>query len=306
MALRHEPRARATDGEWSSEELQSVLRTSGIDSRIKGDEVAIEVCPGCGNEKWNVEMNAAKAVWHCWACKAGGRLSALLKTLTGQEYRITASAARGNKPTKAAPLTTPAEFQFLSITAVPSAKQYLDARGVTADVAATYGLQVCSEKGHMLEGRIVIPAREYWTSAVVGWIGRSYTGKRPKYMSTLPRKVITGWRVRDQAAPAVMVEGPMDGIAAHRAGFNAAVLSGMGGAGVLEWASRVSPRAPIAILLDAEAIEQARRLYWEVGQVRPGSVALVGLPAGEDPASIGPAAVRDAVRQAISQLAPTT
>lgn len=285
----------------SPEELRQVVVTAGLNCRINRAEVVLEVCTYCGNEKYNLEMSAEKGVFHCWACKRGGRLDALLQTLTGQSHHIPVRRDTGERTTKPLAPVAAGEFRHQAIKEVESAARYLERRGITPDVAAQYGMVVCVEPQHRLQGRIAIPCKDFWTGEVVGWVGRSYTGKTPKYLSTLQRKVITGWRHRNPTTPAVVVEGPLDGITAHRAGFQAAVLSGVGGSGVMEWAARLAPQTEVAILLDGDAVQQAHQLFWEISPVRSSRVVVVSLPNPEaDPASLGVAGVQQVVRQALS------
>lgn len=280
------------------EELHQTFVASGLSCRAARTEVALEVCYFCGNDRFNLECSAEKGVYHCWACKAGGRLSDLLQKLTGQQHNI--PVQRLGKKERPAALPVAAEFQSSPISAVFSAEHYLKRRGITSGVAAQYGMVVCSEKGHPLEGRIAVPLREYWTGTLVGWVGRSYTGKVPKYISTLPYKMITGWRTRDRDDVAVLVEGPFDGCAVHRAGYQAAVLSGVGGEGVLEWAARVDPRATIAILLDGDALHQAHRIYWQIKPVVGDRVCIIPFQnTSDDPAQVGPEGIRSLIDQAL-------
>lgn len=282
----------------TSEELRQTFVTSGLSCRLGRAEVTLEVCYFCGNERFNLGCSAEKGVYYCWACKKGGRLSDLLRALTGQEHHI--PVQRVEKTAKPQTAVSATEFKSQPITEVISAANYLAHRGITPDVAVKYGMVVCIDPTHRLNGRIAVPLRDFWTGELEGWTGRSYTGKSPKYLSTLPRKVITGWRTRDKATPAVVVEGPMDGIAAHRAGFQVAVLSGIGDSGIVDWAARLPSTTPVAILLDGSAVQQASQLYWQILPVRPVCLVVVNLPEEQDPASLGVEGVKVVVRQALS------
>lgn len=278
------------------QELQSALIGSGVPCRIQRQEVVIQVCVFCTNAKWNLECNAEKGVFHAWCCKRGGRLDQLLRDLTGQEYRI--AVQRVQKDPTVAPIKVE-EFKAKSVTEVLSAMTYLERRGITADLARFYGIVFVDQPGHQLHGRLAIPARDFWTGDIEGWTGRSYTGQRPKYITTLQRKIITGWKRRSNTAPAVVVEGPLDGVMVHQAGFSAAVLSGIGGAGVEEWAARMPAETEVVVMLDGDAVEQAQRLYWKIAAVRRAPV-LITLPPEMDPASLGAPGVRRLVEEALS------
>lgn len=275
-------------------ELYQLLLTSGIECQVRRSEVVVRVCTSCGNEKWNLELNAERGVYHAWCCRKGGRVDTLLQKLTGQEHHVIVRTDIREPKQRALPAPA-VTFKSVEVSAVGSAAQYLAARGIMPTTAAQYGVVVCTEPGHRLEGRIAIPARDFWSGDVVGWVGRSYTGKRPKYLSTLPRKVITGWRHRSSTPLVVVVEGPLDGVITHHAGFDAAVLGGIGATGVVEWAARLSPKAIIAIMLDGDALQQAHKLFWQISPLRAAPVLLIPLAGGEDPASLGVEKVREAV-----------
>lgn len=282
----------------TKDELRQLFSAAGWSCQTKREEVVLEVCYFCGNQKHNLEASASKGVFHCWACKRGGRLSELIEMLTGQQVYI--PVQRGEQQKKINAPATVTDFKSLSIAMVPSAATYLARRGIPPEVAAQYGVVVCVEPGHRLEGRLALQLRDFWTGELAGWVGRSYTGKQPKYISTLVRKVITGWRTRDRATTAVVVEGPLDGLSAHRAGFQSAVLSGVGSAGVIDWAARVDPQAQIVIMLDQEAEVQAKQLYWQMLPVVGDRLRMVEYSeAGQDPAQVGPDGVRDLVARSL-------
>lgn len=288
----------------TTEELRQLLTIAGYACKVKHEEVVMQVCHFCGNERYNLELSADKGVFHCWACKQGGRLGELLRALTGKSYHIAVKQVEKKAP----PTTTQtgaAPFTVVPIEQSPVAQEYLRTRDITPAVAREYGLGVCQQAGHRLDGRIVIPAKEYWSRELVGWVGRSFTGRTPKYLTTWDRHAITGWRVRQHFAPVVLVEGHLDGIAVHRAGFNVAVLSGLGGPALEQWAARLDPDIAIVILLDGEASlpgGQADRLYWQITPMRLSSeVRVLRLPEEQDPASLGVEGVGMLVRQALSR-----
>lgn len=275
-------------------ELHDVLALAGYASRIKREEVEIEVCHFCGNDRWNLTLSPTLGVYWCWVCKTGGRLDQLLGTLTGRQFHIEAHLTTTRTPEEKA---LPSEFRALPADEVPSAVHYLKRRGFSALTAMQYEMRVCIEPGHLLEGRIIVPAREYWSGRLLGWVGRSYTGRRPKYVSTLPHRTVTGWRQSDRRQACVIVEGPFDGIAVHQLGYNAAVLGGLGG-NVREFGQRCHPEQWIYVMLDSDAIARARQLFWEIKQVHPNNVAVVTPGVGEDPASMNRQALSTLLRSA--------
>lgn len=285
----------------NSRELAQVITAAGWECREQRDEVKVRTCYFCANDKFNLELHADKGVYHCWACGRGGRLDAFLKALTGQEYHITV-AERGAPRAKAVKAVAPKDGpQLAPLSSVPSAALYWERRGLSLAAATQYGAGVCVDTKHQLAGRIVLPLRDFWTADIVGYVGRSYTGRNPKYLTTLPVKMVTGWRVRDHRVPAVVVEGPFDGLAAHQAGFTVAVLGGTGTAGITDWAARLPAQTPVAVLLDGDAAAMAERLYWQLAPLRSSApCVLVRLESEEDPSSIGQHGISEKVSQALA------
>lgn len=280
----------------TTEELLRLVQSSGIACRERGNEIVLEVCCYCGNAKWNLELNSARAVFYCWACRTGGPLGAAVKQLTGHSVQIHADpgARRAKKEERSAEDLAKDAETFASQRVVDSsvATAYCAARGLTPAIAAGYGLVVCAEPNHRLYGRLAVPALDFWTSRRIGWQGRTMTNQRPKYLSTMPKQAVFGWRGA-ASAPIVVVEGPFDGISAHRAGCTAAVLGGVATPDATAWAARLPGDALLTIMLDGEAADVAAKLYWQLVEVVPGRVAFAQLPIGEDPASIGPAGVAE-------------
>lgn len=274
-------------------EVQTLLAAAGVACRVKGDEVLVQTCPYCGNERWNLEINPARGLANCWSCRATeGRADAVLRRLTGAELTLAVSPRAG--PGKPPSVVRPRPLRSVAVDAVPSAAAYLARRGLDPLLLSGYGVGVCMDEADPLYGRIVIPVHEYWKGRHLGWVGRSYTGRRPKYLSTVERQSITGWRAADRAAPCVLVEGHLDGIVVHAAGFGAAVLGGVEGA-VLEFAARLA--VPLILMLDGDAAVRTRALYWQIAAVRPPHVAWLAPDA--DPASLGVEGVRAAVASAL-------
>ena len=284
------------------EDLRTILATAGVSCKIRGDEVYVEICPYCSSDRWNLEINPVKGFAKCWACKQPkpGRADIAIATLTGVQYRIQ-TASREKKKGVAPTSDRPQEFKTLPIAEVPSAADYLSRRGYDSEVVKDFGLTVCVQDGHDLYGRIVIPIREYWTGYVMGWTGRSYTGGWPKYFNMVETVLVTGWRAPGRTTPAVVVEGHLDGIAVRRAGFSAAVIGGIGFSDLSDWAARLLPEQWAVVMLDGDAPEPARRLYWNIAAVRgEARLRMVALDKTDDPGGLGPEIVKQYVQDAIS------
>lgn len=280
------------------EELRQRLLVMGVACSVRRAEVVVETCRFCGNPKHNLELNPERGLFHCWACNAGGRLDALLTEWLGEAIQLpvrTGGGARG----RALAVLPPGEFAAVPAYSLISAAHYLERRGVGKMVAEQYGMVVCMEEKHQLHGRLVLPVLDFWTEVVIGYIGRTITNARPKYLSTLRVRVVVGYRVRSLSAPCVVVEGVFDGIMVHRAGYHAALLLGTSAPRVEEFAARLPPSMPLVVMLDGEAAAEADRLRWALQAVRGCEVAVVNLAVGIDPAQLLPSVLKLLVERVV-------
>ncbi|KKN68876.1 hypothetical protein LCGC14_0446620 [marine sediment metagenome] len=278
------------------EDLRQQLAVMGVSCRIARDEVVVEICRECANPRWNLELNPIRGLYHCWSCGVGGRLDTLLRDwLNDPTLYIPVMSGGARKPHV---VPKPTEFASEAIVDVPSAAHFLAKRGIDTRTSAHYGLVVCTEHDHLLFSRIVLPVRDFWTGELIGHVGRTYTNGYPKYLHTLPsRHVASGYRVRKLTTPCILVEGILDGIAVHRAGFQTAVLLGTAAPWAKDWAARLNPDTPIVILLDGAALEEATRLHWMLQTVRTTPVHLITLPVGHDPATFIPIVLTRLIEQ---------
>ena len=60
-------------------ELVNACNLLGWNTKVKQDEILVEICPFCGNQKFNFQISTTKLVYHCWACSVGGSLNGLSK-----------------------------------------------------------------------------------------------------------------------------------------------------------------------------------------------------------------------------------
>jgi hypothetical protein len=284
-------------------ELQQRLAVHGIHSRVKQDEVVVEACRFCGNAKWNLELNVTLAVFHCWACNAGGRLENLLSEWFGEAVQLAPRAEGGGRQQKPARRAA-SDGGFTS--AIPAYEStvgatYLARRGVPKVAAERYGMVVCNEKGHMLYGRLAVPLLDFWSGVPIGFSGRTMTGGSPKYLSTLTTRVVVGYRVRSATMPCVVVEGVFDGVAVHQAGFHTALLLGTSAPQIERFGARLPAGMPLVVMLDGEAAAEAQRLRWTLQPLRNAPVHVVTLPEGIDPGQLHPATITRLVARTISE-----
>lgn len=269
------------------DELLRIVQRHGHQARTARDEVLIKVCTECGNPRWNLELNAQKGVWKCWACKSSGTVEQWLKDRLSVDRRVPVNYEAGrDKRQKAADYgfeVTPGDVK--SAIEVGSAKAYLAKRGLTARDVFRYNISVCVNEEHRLYGRLVFPVYEYWTRELIGHVARSYTNKSPKYLNAMPRIDVGGYRDEARDGIHVLVEGVFDAIRVNQARFQAGILLGMGGGSLDEWAAFVPKDERVVVLLDGEAKKRARQLTWQLGDIAK-DVQMVELPERFDPADL--------------------
>ena len=194
---------------------------------------------------------------------------------------------------------------------------HLTARGYSAQELVDAGLVIQNEEGRRYDrfrGRLMIPIRDP-QGEVVGFGSRALDGSEPKYMNSPQTAVFDKGRllfgldrarrsIRDEQS-AVLVEGYMDVLACHQAGFTN-VVAGMGTAlseAQLQMLRRLAPRIVLALDADAagerailRSVQVAREtldreaapLFDARGMLRHESrlradIRVAILPAGKDP-----------------------
>ena len=171
----------------------------------------------------------------------------------------------------------------------------LTAHGVDPELAARAGLLKLGQRGYydFYRGRLMIPTYST-TGEVVAFGGRSLDGSEPKYLNTSTTPVYTKGRGlfalerARRAAPAadalIVVEGYLDCIALHQAGFANAVAS-LGTAFTAEQAAELRKYAQrIFVCFDADAAgSSATAKSVDVLSGASCAAFIVQLPPGEDP-----------------------
>lgn len=279
----------------TSDELVLLLDSNGINNRTRGDEVQLEVCIFCNNDRYNLELNAERGVVHCWNCRRGSRLDLFLRQLLGLDVRIDVNVGEGGHgappPDRQVQLN---ELKLVPAHSVELARRYLEGRGLSIELQRKYEAGICtnqdfpagSRQPHPLYGRICFPVRDFWEQKYMGVVGRRYVGSDgSKYMNDCSHR-IAGFLTNDRA-PYVMCEGVFDAIAIHRAGGNAAALLGTNHWEVETWAGRVSSERKIVVCLDGSAWDRALSLYYRISPVHE-HTAIVKLPTHLDPGGLEP------------------
>lgn len=265
------------------QELQSIFALKGIRSRVASDEVQVQNCTFCGNDRWNLEVNAVRGFYHCWTCGARGRAEKYVREYLGANVSI---PVRTNVDEHWArrPLVPGVSNEFVFPPVSLSCVSYLRSRGLDTIDCGVY--EIGEGKGKDWEGRVVFQLRDYWESTPKGFIGRAVSPViAPKYFAGwLTKKCVTGY-LNPRSDRHILVEGVFDGIQVHKAGYNAAVLGGITDTSIEFWASRVPHSHTVVVMLDADAADKASKLFWRIYPVHP-RVTIGALPSGKDPATL--------------------
>lgn len=267
-------------------------------AKIQKDEVLIESCVYCGNDRWNLELQVEYGVFHCWACKAAGTLRSFLAEWCNVVTHIPVTYS-GSKISYEVPKDH-LDIETEPVEGIGSARAYLERRGLTLSEMMAHDIRFCREPEYA--NRIMLPAREYYTQRLFGYVGRAYlSGQKPKYMATFRSPMVAGLR-NHQSSVHIVVEGLLDVYAVHRAGYHgAAVLGGAVGDVLLDgWGARIPQDHTIVVLLDGDAQEKAERIKWRLMGVHQ-RVVIYALPLHMDPAMLLEPAVRALVDTAMRQ-----
>jgi DNA primase len=173
----------------------------------------------------------------------------------------------------------------------------LGANGVDLALAARAGLVKEGQRGYydFYRGRLMIPTYAT-TGEVVAFGGRALDGSEPKYLNTSTTPVYTkgrglyalerARRAAAQRGSLIVVEGYLDCIALHQAGFTNAVAS-LGTAFTAEQAAELRKHAEnVFVCFDADAAGSAATAKSiDLLVAARCSPRIVALPAGEDPDS---------------------
>lgn len=253
-------------------------------------------CPRCAEKhgeselnKFNLEVNLEKQVFHCWKCGSEddtdmhGSVFKLIKLFGNddlyKDYRDCISSLKESKlynidfanafnvdlseeddiklPTSFRPFK---EDRFYP----PQAMEYLQKRGITWDIIRDYniGFTTFSEDEKMASNRIIIPSYNVF-GELNYWTGRNFTNnaKRQRYFNPkVERKNLVFNEEKIQwDADITIVEGPFD----HLVVPNSIPLLGkvLDSGFKLYWDLLTKANANINIFLDGDNIEGSKHLY---------------------------------------------
>lgn len=276
------------------------LGLSPADGRMSGGGKELSFnCPFCvkrgepsPDTKRRLQVHIAKdsrfGLAYCFRCQ----FKSFLSTSTSKSGRKHVHVWFGSDaPDPQQPIEEELKLPTGCVPLVPemSAYEYVIGRGITSDDINYYDLKY-------FRGRVVFP--DYLDGKLVYWVGRSTTGREPKYKNCrAPRadKLYNlGRFLRLNHRTLVVVEGPISAISAGR---DAVATYGKGFSDEQVRLMRNMRLERIFVALDPDAKRDALHLASALCNFVP-EVYLVNLPPREDPNSLGTEKFRAQLQEA--------
>lgn len=236
-------------------DMESFLAMEGLDFKrshgSRGEQLNVETCPACGDERWKVYLNADTGFGNCFVCDETFNKWTFVKAYLNTEdkaviakfigdtndkfgYRAKKRRPEPSQPEGKAPV--PVMPSSLPLPTKDGANaQYLEDRGVNATYAAYFGLRLSRTGYHeftssdgsrvkqSFANRILIPVYDL-DGELVTFQGRDITGRHEKkylFPSGLPgtaRFLLNGQRaLKSKAKHIVVGEGFFDVFGIKRA-----------------------------------------------------------------------------------------
>lgn len=242
------------------------LLFSRFRGRMARDEYTVRVCPYCGNERWNFEVNVEKLVFSCWVCGVGGTVRSLFYEFGlpvdglparhyGLKLQLEDEDVKVELPEGCRPVIHPEKPDVSNW-----ALQYLTKnRGLTVDEIVRYQIQYTMIGDYA--GRIVWPI--YENDELVYFASRAFMNniwpvyKFPEFRRRGITCIYTGIEHR---MTLVLVEGVLQIPNIHRLGYS--VMPLLGKQLTSEQAQKLVLRHfdRAVVLLDEDSVESGIRM----------------------------------------------
>ena len=249
-------------------------------------ELKIQVCPFCGNNKYNFEINASNGLYRCWACNAHGSFASLQRHMgEGADgiVHITSGSKKEKKKYKTLSLdyVKPMEEALWADTQVLA--YLMSDRGLTEDTIRHFhiGLAV----GYGGEAMIALPHMRGDTIALLMYRALEEAPNRPKYIREADMESVLFHEdaLYDAGKTIIVCEGQIDAMSVWQAG-HANVVSVSTGAGTDwpdEWVDLLSGFDKIIMMFDGDKAGQSgiKMMHKRLGEDR---VFIVHMPEDKD------------------------
>jgi hypothetical protein len=210
------------------DELRKLLSDKMGLCKVRGEELIFQECPFCHNNRWNLEVNLRKGVWHDWVCGEGGSIVRLLAALgityEGKlpSFKEAREASQDERPREA---VLPEGLEAPEACADSSKVMgYLGSRGITKEDIKRYEIMWWTS-----HGRVVFPFRNS-AGNLIFWTARTiFRHVRPKYLhaqTSKADKIISFSGLNDTSGVSYIAEGVFDAIRINKEGHTVIMLMG--------------------------------------------------------------------------------
>lgn len=187
------------------------------------DELIFKVCPFCGNDKFNFQVNIEKDVYHDWACGAKGKLTKLLKDKGVKFDQIKWQSSIGSTVTVKngrACMVCMDNFIPLLFTKHIS---FLLSKGLEPNDIQKYNLLTATSGKY--KDKLIIPLFE--GSNLVYFVARDMYKKGRYYNPPGEKsKILPYYLGTKHIMRLYLVEGAFDAISIHKLGYSVGILLG--------------------------------------------------------------------------------
>jgi len=220
-------------------------------------EYIFEVCPSCGNDRWNMNVNIEKNVFHDWACDYAGTVRKLFIDLKiSYDFDITFAS---NKPKVEQDINDEAILPEDTMEIKESESRhiiikYLQSRGMIESDIQKYNIKWCSKTGRILfafynpMGDLI-----FWNARTI------YKGAKPKYIHAAVSKKTRILKYDGESKEIYLVEGVFDAIAVNKLGKSVIILMGSSISEDLKAYLRLK-KQQVVICLDSDMTDKQAKL----------------------------------------------
>lgn len=279
-------------------ELISACNLLGWNTKTRQEQLLVEVCPFCGNRKFNFEISSIKFVYHCWACNTSGSLRGLNKYFPlgnfAKDSKVKLEKVEVFGLTSDDTNSLKIFDKFIEINKLDkddrkAIELFCHKRGISWEEAIEYKIRYATSKIQVDErdrkkytNRIIVPLFDI-SGSLVFFTGRSIDDKSSlKYLNcdVKRKRFLPVYLGKSLPNIVLLVEGVFDAIAIHQIGFSAIPLLSMDISEMQLFALMGIGFDKIVIALDAGEFNSSYKLYNKLSKM--GLNPYVFLREGED------------------------
>jgi len=250
------------------------LSQLGEPLRKKGKYQVFFSCPCHDDESGHLGVHIKKGIYHCFKCGTSGRIKNLEISLSEFETivqeKLRPDQGRTDLLSKASPpLELPREYKLVSLqSGLPF--RYLNKRLVTTEELLQYHIGYCSTG--IFQERIIVPI--YEQHKLVYFVGRTYTGREPKYMNAPVEKGHIVFKTfNDRVEEAIVCEGIFDALRIGKVIPAISLLGKVASKYQIQTIRQLTNSA--IVMLDSDANVEAFKLYSLLRMYMPTRILMI-------------------------------